>query len=103
MPAIGREHIAYPPTSYRSEGGGYRGGGGGGGGERGGGGGRGKPPGIRLVVSGVSRDTSWQVCFVAHSFLAHAIWPIPIIVESSSSCTLSLLERPLGGSVLAMA
>lgn len=44
------------PNSYRSEGG-FRGGGGGGGG-----GGRGKPPGIRLVVTGVSRDTSWQVC-----------------------------------------
>jgi len=38
--------------SYRSEGG-FRGGGGGGG--------RGKPPGIRLIVTGVSRDTSWQV------------------------------------------
>jgi hypothetical protein len=45
-------------NSYRSEGG-FRGGGGGGSG----GGGRGKPPGIRLVVTGVSRDTSWQVRF----------------------------------------
>ncbi|KAG8837612.1 hypothetical protein FRC18_008628, partial [Serendipita sp. 400] len=40
--------------SYRGEGG-YRGGGGGGGGGRGP-----RAPGIRLVVTGVSRDTSWQ-------------------------------------------
>lgn len=29
-----------------------------------------RPPGHRLIVSGISRDTSWQVCF---SHLLHLI------------------------------
>ncbi|KAG8835882.1 hypothetical protein FRC17_000432 [Serendipita sp. 399] len=52
-----------PRRGYEDRGGSYRGGGGGGdGGYRGGGGGGRGPraPGIRLVVTGVSRDTSWQ-------------------------------------------
>ena len=72
------EIVTYPLNSYRSEGG-FRGGGGGGGG-------RGKPPGIRLVVTGVSRDTSWQVC-LDRSFLpvARGRWSVRR-VDLSSSC-----------------
>ena len=39
-----------------------------------------RPPGFRLVVSGISRDTSWQV---------RLVFPCPLLYRSSVGATLS--------------